>query len=122
MRRRHADCNCQAQLPFFFCTNALSVEKIFMKIFPATLLDGRRRPFLELQTIANLCAFCMIFHLSFYFSFGPARVFPISLSHFLSHVHPWLEVCFVLRYQKLALEFTYIYSYVAAARKFVKSG
>jgi len=93
-----------------------------MKIFPATLLDGRRRPFLELQTIANLCAFCMIFHLSFYFSFGPARVFPISLGHFLSHVHPWLEVCFVLRYQKLALEFTYIYSYVAAARKFVKSG
>lgn len=54
---------------------------IFMENFPYHFAKrSTSRPFLELQTIANLCAFCMIFHLGFYFSFAPARVFPISPS------------------------------------------
>lgn len=83
-----------------------------MKIFPATLRGGR--PFLELQTIANLCAFCMIFHLSFYFSFTEEGI---------PHRHPWPQVAFVAVVpHSLYIYIPLMYSHSYVARKSIAEG
>lgn len=84
MRRRHAECNYPnyPHCPVFVgqCWAEKKYIYIYGKFRYHFAKRSTSRPFLELQTIANLCAFCMIFHLGFYFSFAPARVFPISPS------------------------------------------